>query len=184
LCDRQDVSLVVSDITMPVKTGLELLHELHDRAPSLPVIIITGQPSVEAAVECIRTGAVDFITKPFQLTEIAKRVGSTLEERRRRPGEDMTGTVVQNFSARADTPAGVRGIRLLGQGSMGTVYLVEKEVDDGNQYAMKVLRAEALTGKQRESALERFRREAEAAIMVNHPGVVRIFDYGMAVGDT
>ncbi len=177
---EHSVDLVITDVNMPTKTGLELLHELHQRDPELPVIMITGKPTVEAAVECIRTGATDFITKPFDLLEIGKRVETALEERRRSCSEALSGTLMLNYSDRRSTSTEYKIVRALGQGNMGTVYLVTRDPDDGRQYAMKVLRTAGLAGEQKFSTLERFRREAESARMVEHPNVVVIHDYGTA----
>jgi two-component system, NtrC family, response regulator HydG len=56
--------LLVSDIQMPAMTGLELTDRLRVRAPRLPAILVTAHATVEAAIGAVRTGAVDFVTKP------------------------------------------------------------------------------------------------------------------------
>ncbi len=57
-------SIVVTDLVMPRKTGLELLEALRDIDPAIAVILLTAQGSVESAVEAIRNGAYDYLTKP------------------------------------------------------------------------------------------------------------------------
>ena len=57
-------SIVVTDLVMPRKTGLELLEALRDIDPSIAVILLTAQGTVESAVEAIRNGAYDYLTKP------------------------------------------------------------------------------------------------------------------------
>ena len=57
-------SIVVSDLVMPRRTGLELLEALRDIDPSIAVILLTAQGTVESAVEAIRSGAYDYLTKP------------------------------------------------------------------------------------------------------------------------
>ena len=59
LLENESVNLVITDVMMPVKDGLELLGELKTRCPQLPVIIVTGMPELEAAVQCIKVGAAD-----------------------------------------------------------------------------------------------------------------------------
>src|SRR4029079_2156879 len=57
-------SIVVTDLVMPRRTGLELLEALRDIDPTIAVILLTAQGTVEPAVEAIRNGAYDYLTKP------------------------------------------------------------------------------------------------------------------------
>lgn len=68
--DPSHVDLVISDIKMPEMTGLEFVEKLKLTHPKTPVILITAFGSLESAVEAIRKGAFDYITKPFKLSEI------------------------------------------------------------------------------------------------------------------
>jgi DNA-binding NtrC family response regulator len=74
--------LVVTDIKMPEMDGLELLAELKATDPSLPVIAITAYGTVENAVQALRLGAYDYITKPFETDEIKLTVAKALERQR------------------------------------------------------------------------------------------------------
>src|SRR5882762_8060091 len=58
---------VVSDIFMPDGDGLQLVRELRAVSPTIPIILITAQGSVELAVRAIAEGASDFIAKPFEI---------------------------------------------------------------------------------------------------------------------
>jgi two-component system, NtrC family, response regulator AtoC len=62
---------VVTDLNLRASTGLEVCRELVAREPNLPVIIITAFGSIESAVQAIRLGAYDFITKPFEFEALA-----------------------------------------------------------------------------------------------------------------
>ncbi|MCA8923045.1 MAG: response regulator, partial [Planctomycetes bacterium] len=57
--------LLISDVRMPGLSGVELLEAVRAHDPELPVLIMTGFPTVETAVACLKLGAVDFVTKPF-----------------------------------------------------------------------------------------------------------------------
>ncbi len=60
-------SMVISDMQMPGKSGLELLKEIKRNSPLTPVLLITAYGTVEKAVEAIKEGAIDFMLKPFSL---------------------------------------------------------------------------------------------------------------------
>lgn len=61
-----DMKAVLLDIKMPGKNGLEVLKEIKSFNNQMPVIIVTGYQSVEAAAEAIKAGASDYITKPLE----------------------------------------------------------------------------------------------------------------------
>ena len=86
---EQKVDLVVTDLKMPGMDGLQLLAEIRKSAPDLPVIVLTAHGSIDKAVEAVKGGASDFLTKPFEREEIrhaivtALKMSSLLEENRR-----------------------------------------------------------------------------------------------------
>ncbi len=63
-------SLAILDLKMPGMNGLEVLQRIRDIAPKMPVIMITAHGSVETAVNAMKMGATDYITKPFDLDEL------------------------------------------------------------------------------------------------------------------
>lgn len=73
--------VVVSDIRMPGIDGMTLLSRLHEIDPEIPVILVTGHAEVPLAVEAIRSGAYDFIEKPFVVQELATVIRRALEHR-------------------------------------------------------------------------------------------------------
>jgi len=73
------VALVLLDLMMPQSNGIEVMEELHRRNPDVPVVIMTGFGTIETAVEAIKRGAEDYITKPFDREAIRKKVGRLME---------------------------------------------------------------------------------------------------------
>jgi DNA-binding NtrC family response regulator len=71
---------VVTDVTMPGRTGYELLREIKAKAPDVPVVIITAFGTIPQAVQSIRDGAYEYVTKPFDLEVLKKIVAASLSE--------------------------------------------------------------------------------------------------------
>lgn len=76
------VDLVILDITMPGKTGVELLPEIKLRYPDTAIIMATAITNTQTAIQCMKKGAYDYLTKPFLLEEVIFSVGRALEKRR------------------------------------------------------------------------------------------------------
>ena len=79
---KTPVALVLLDYQMPGMNGIEVLNEIKKQDPALPVIIITAYGTIERAVEAIKSGADDFITKPFDPDHLAVVVEKALERAR------------------------------------------------------------------------------------------------------
>ncbi|MEM1009682.1 MAG: sigma-54 dependent transcriptional regulator, partial [Myxococcota bacterium] len=75
----QEFDLVITDMMMPNMDGLQLLRAIKAMAPHTQVITVTAYGSIEKAVEAMRQGAYDFITKPLKRREIVKVVNKALE---------------------------------------------------------------------------------------------------------
>lgn len=82
LVANERFDLVVTDIKMPEMDGLQLLEELKEYQPSLLVIVITAYGTIENAVQALRSGAYDYIAKPFENDEIRLTVAKALERDR------------------------------------------------------------------------------------------------------
>lgn len=76
------VDIVITDVKMADKNGIEVLKAFRKQSPETFVIIITAFGSIETAIEAIREGAFDYISKPFKLDEITFTVGRALEQKR------------------------------------------------------------------------------------------------------
>nr|WP_291315882.1 sigma-54 dependent transcriptional regulator [Desulfuromonas sp.] len=88
--------LVISDIKMPGLDGLEVLQRIKDKAPTVPVIMITAYATVEMSIQALRKGAYDMLTKPFEPEELLYRVKNALKhtqlmEENRELKEELAG---------------------------------------------------------------------------------------------
>ncbi len=85
------IDLVITDLKMPKVDGMELLRRALELEPDLPIVMITAHGTVDNAVEALKTGAFDYITKPFDQTEVRAVVAKALR----------TGTLSQVHATRA-----------------------------------------------------------------------------------
>jgi two-component system NtrC family sensor kinase len=72
--------VVITDHNMPNLTGLELIKRLHKARPDIPVIMMTSEPSQKLAVDAMRAGAVDLLSKPFEAEHMLAAVGRAVQE--------------------------------------------------------------------------------------------------------
>ena len=74
-----ELSVALVDLVMPQCNGLKLMEELHRHDAQLPIIIMTGFGTIESAVDSIKHGAEDYLTKPFDHRSVKQKVGRILE---------------------------------------------------------------------------------------------------------
>jgi DNA-binding NtrC family response regulator len=77
---RETPDLILLDLLMPGRNGLELLSELSERGVRTPVIVLTATKTVDIAVQAMKRGATDFITKPFELEALRFKVRQILRQ--------------------------------------------------------------------------------------------------------
>ncbi len=80
--ETESYDLVLLDLMLPGRSGLDVQKELKNIDPSLPVIIITAMAVVETAVEAIRSGAYDYVTKPWDNDKLMVSVNNAIKQRR------------------------------------------------------------------------------------------------------
>src|SRR5450759_4063988 len=73
------IALALVDLVMPVMGGLALTDELRRRNPDLTVVIMTGYATIETAVDAIKRGAEDYVTKPFDFEGVRRKLGRLME---------------------------------------------------------------------------------------------------------
>jgi DNA-binding response OmpR family regulator len=105
---RDDMDLVVLDVMLPGRDGLEILEDLRRARPGIPVIILTALGEVEQRVAGLDAGAVDYLVKPFSLNELAARIRAQL-----RVAEQMPSTTLRAGELEVDLLA--REVRMSGQ---------------------------------------------------------------------
>ncbi len=76
---REKPALIILDLMMPYLSGLELLQRINSDFPDIPVIVITAMNEVETAVECLKTGAFDYLTKPVEPNSLVSSVRKALK---------------------------------------------------------------------------------------------------------
>lgn len=79
--NKQDFDLVITDLKMPGMSGVEVLKSIRVLHPDIPLIMITGYSTVEGAVDAMKIGAVDYISKPFTPDQIEVTIRSALEKK-------------------------------------------------------------------------------------------------------
>jgi DNA-binding NtrC family response regulator len=109
--ERGDIDLMLCAVALNGTNGVDLLRKVHARRPDLPVVMLTGDPSVSSAVAAMRQGAFDYVTKPLDGEELRAIVARALEmtalrreNRRLRQQLDVASTtadfVAESFQAR------------------------------------------------------------------------------------
>jgi DNA-binding NtrC family response regulator len=81
LFEREDFGLAITDVNMAGMSGVELCKQLVGRREDMPVIVITAYANMETAIAAIRAGAYDFVTKPFDMDELALTIERALRHR-------------------------------------------------------------------------------------------------------
>ncbi|HTQ08824.1 MAG TPA: sigma-54 dependent transcriptional regulator, partial [Fimbriimonadaceae bacterium] len=144
IVQAESIDCVVTDVTMPGKTGYELLHDLKSYREELPVVVMTAFGTIPQAIQAIRDGAFEYVTKPFDLESLKKVVESSLEwpgetpaRGRRNPGKGKgTGSFLAESPAMQEVLATVQQVA----DSRATV-LVTGESGVGKEVVAKALHA-------------------------------------------
>ena len=131
--------IIVTDLDMPVMNGLQLLAELHTRGHDVPVIVVTSAAEVRSAVDAMRAGAIDYITKPVDFDALLLSVERAIEQR---------DVCIENENLRRQVRQqhGEGVVGLLGASPvMQGVYRLAKQV--ANSRATVLITGESGTGK-------------------------------------
>lgn len=84
ILQKKGIDLAIVDLRLPDGDGMDLLREITSKQPGVPVIVITAYSSIPNAIEAMKTGAYDYLSKPFELDELMLRVERAIEQIRLR----------------------------------------------------------------------------------------------------
>jgi FixJ family two-component response regulator len=96
IVDRESFEVALLDLRMPKATGLEVLHRLRVVRPETAVVMITGQGTIDTAVDAMKNGAIDFVEKPYDLEALRRTLRSVEDERK---AKAMIGAVTSGEAA-------------------------------------------------------------------------------------
>ena len=134
---------------MPDRSGKEVLAELHERHPSLPILILTALRDVSDAVECMRLGASDYLQKPFDRTRLITSVKNAVTQGALRAQVESLASELrrrEGFATIIGTSAAIRSaVHLLGRAATSDVtVLLEGESGTGKEVAARAIHAESV----------------------------------------
>ena len=136
--ENPDVDVVISDLIMPDMNGVEVLEAVKQINPSISILMITAHGTIKSAVDAMRLGAFDYITKPFDMDEIKLVVKKALERNQ---------LITENRELRQQLKTRYRFDNIVGNsGKMQDVYRLVERVADTR--ATILIRGESGTGKE------------------------------------
>ncbi len=127
ILNERQIDLVITDVRLPGMSGIELLQHIQSRDRRIPVIMISWVDTVDTAVEAMRCGAFDYITKPFEKLDLAARIHRAMriseiffrfeppQQSEDRPCKELVGVspAIQNVMALIEAAARVQATTLI-----------------------------------------------------------------------
>ena len=101
-CESDKFDIVLSDLNMGDISGVDILKRVKKHNPHTPVIIMTGYPSLDNSVECLRLGAADYVLKPLLLEDLLATVSRVIEETRLQQENQLLRRQLERTSTLAD----------------------------------------------------------------------------------
>ncbi|MDF1614615.1 sigma-54-dependent transcriptional regulator [Desulfurivibrio dismutans] len=162
-----EVEVILLDLIMPGISGQELLSQLNERHPEIPVIVVTGVNEVETAVDCMRRGAFDYLVKPVKTDQMLPSVTRALEIRQLRRENSLLAD--RFFTNDLSNPEAFTGI-ITEHPKMQTVFQYCEAVAEGRQPVL--ITGETGVGKEEiAKALHRLSKRRGRFVTVNVAGL-------------
>jgi len=192
--DRSHIDVVITDLRMPKVDGMGVLKHVLDRYPGMPVIMITAHGTIDTAVEALKLGAFDYVTKPFDRTEFRSVVAKAARTRelRDRDVQPTTGTpgryriigqsqpmadVYQIIEKVADTPSTVL---ITGESGTGKELIARALHDNSGRQSKPFIcvNCAAIPSELLESELFGYEKGAFTGAVTSKPGRFELADGG------
>jgi len=141
---RRQFDVAIVDMVMPELSGLELLEKMRLAHPECVALMLTGQGSIESAVEAMKLGAFDFLTKPFPLSELEILIEKAAEHGQLRKENSQLKTVLRRSEAKTEmigaSPAMQEVFRLIRRaGPTNKAILIQGESGTGKELVARAL---------------------------------------------
>lgn len=195
LLARHRIDLVLADLNMPGNLSLELLKQGRTQFPDVPLIVITGMPTLPSAIESVRLGIADYLLKPVKMTSLLQSVQSALRQRdhqlAKAPRANMpTSGIIGRSKGMRDVMGLVRrvaskNINVLITGESGTgKEVVAREIHRQSQrHALQVIDCTAIPESLFESLLFGHSRGSFTGAHSDQDGLLTRCDHGTAFLD-
>lgn len=142
ILEQTRLDLVITDLKMPNVSGMDLVRHIRENFRDTEVMMITGYPSIEGAVEAVKTGAEEFLAKPFTDTELLSAVQRVLDKARvRRTGRAKTDQAVPAHKGLIGRSEGMREVFIdIGKASSASAtVLITGESGTGKELAARAM---------------------------------------------
>ncbi|HUU18058.1 MAG TPA: sigma-54 dependent transcriptional regulator [Sedimentisphaerales bacterium] len=142
ILEQTRLDLVITDLKMPKVSGMDLVRHIRENLKDTEVMMITGYPSIEGAVEAVKTGAEEFLAKPFTDTELLSAVQRVLDKARvRRSGHAKPDQAVPAHKGLISRSEGMRKvfIAISKASSSSATVLITGESGTGKELAARAI---------------------------------------------
>lgn len=147
--DRRSFDVAVVDMNMPGISGLELLRRLKQEGVETEILILTGQATVENAVQAMKLGACDYLTKPFPLKELDRRIRMAAERRQLRKENQQLRELINRNRTKTEiignSAAMQQVFRLIGRvAATDKAVLIQGESGSGKELVARAVQEQSL----------------------------------------